>query len=97
MNKVYLVISEWALDGEEYGSDASVHITYDGAKAQFERVKTSMRDGYAEDFDDSGNPIFNDHEDLVEIEDEEEYSIYPDGRWSENHDSVRIKETTLLE
>ena len=95
MNKVYLVISEWALNGAEYGSDASVHITYDGAKAQFEKVKRSMRDGYAEDFDEDGNPIFNKDEDIVEIVDEEEYSIYPNGRWSENHDSVRIKEAIL--
>ena len=95
MNKVYLVISEWALNGKEYGSDASVHITYDGAKAQFEKVKRSMRDGYAEDFDEDGNPIFNEDENIVEIVDEEEYSIYPDGGWSENHDSVRIKEAIL--
>lgn len=95
MNKVYLVISEWALNGENFGSDASVHITYDGAKAQFERVKQSMRDGYAEEFDNSENPIFNDHEDLIEIDYADEYSIYPDGRWGENHDSVRIKECIL--
>ena len=95
MNKVYLVISEWALDGAEYGSDASVHITYDGAKAQFEKIKASMRDGYAEDFDDNGNPIFNEGENIVEIDEDDEYSIYPDGRWGENHDSVRIKEIIL--
>lgn len=95
MNKVYLVISEWALDGAEYGSDVSAHITYDGAKAQFEKVKTSMRDGYAEDFDDNGNPIFNEDEDIVEINYEDEYSIYPNGCWGENHDSVRIKEVPL--
>jgi len=95
MNKVYLVISEWALNGEEFGSDASVHITYDGAKAQFENVKQNMKDDYAEDYDELGNPIFNEDENIVEIDDEEEYSIYPEGRWSENHDSVRIKECIL--
>ena len=95
MNKVYLVISEWALNGENFGSDASAHITYDGAKAHFERIKQSMKGGYAEDYDEFGNPIFNEDENIVEIDDEEEYSIYPDGRWSENHDSVRIKECIL--
>ena len=95
MNKVYLVISEWALNGEDFGSDVSAHITYDGAKAQFERVKRSMRDGYAEDFDKNGNPIFNKDENVVETEDDDYYEIYPDGRWSENHDSVRIKEAIL--
>ena len=95
MNKVYLVISEWALDGEEFGSDASVHITYDGAKVQFERVKQNMKDDYAEDYDELGNPIFNEDEDVVETEDDDYYEIYPDGRWSENHDSVRIKECIL--
>lgn len=95
MNKVYLVISEWALNGEDFGSDASAHITYDGAKAQFEKIKTNMRDGYAEDFDKDGNPIFNKDENVVETEDGDYYEIYPYGRWSENHDSVRIKETIL--
>ena len=95
MDKVYLVISEWALNGEEYGSDASVHITYDGAKAHFEKIKASMRDNYAEDFDENGNPIFDEDEDVVETEDDDYYEIYPDGRWSENHDSVRIKEAIL--
>lgn len=96
MNKVYLVISEWALDGEEYGSDAIVCTTYEGAKKQFNEIKESMRLGYACDMDGLC-PIFDEDEDIVEDECGDEYSIYPRGQWIRNHDCVRIKETTLLE
>lgn len=96
MNKVYLVISEWALNGEEFGSDAIVCTTYEGAKKQFNEIKESMRLGYACDIDGLC-PIFDEDENIIEDEDKDYYSIYPEGRWSEDHDCVRIKETTLLE
>ena len=91
MNKVYLVVCDWAYHGVDYGSDASAHITYDGAKAQFEKIKENMKNDYADYFNDSGKPC----EDIVQINEDDEYSIYPYGRWSEDHDSVRIKETIL--
>ena len=96
MDKVYLVIAEWAFDGEKYGSDASVHVTYEGAKQQFERVKKTMQNDYAIRFDCDDTPIFDEDENIVEINDRDHYEIYPLGRWSENHNSVRIEEKILL-
>lgn len=91
MNKVYLVLYDWAYHGEDYGSDASVHTTYDGAKEQFEKTKENIKNEYADYFDDNGEPC----EDIVQIYEDDEYSIYPNGRWSEDHNSVKLKEIIL--